>query len=183
MDRGYARARQVRTVPSGGGDFIVRTSWSSMKLLDANKKQIDLISRLSGDGFPRQEPVWVEGVAQPLRLLIRPLPPEAATRQRVRRTRRANRRCQKIDPRTVQAAGFLMLLTSLPAVSHPAEQVFDAYRDRWQIEIGFKRLKTLGRLDELPSSDPVLARTWLLANLITAVLTDDLANGIAGFPP
>jgi len=57
------------------------------------------------------------------------------------------------------------------------------YRDRWQVEIGFKRLKTLGRLDELPSADPVLARTWLLAHLIAAVLTDDLANEIVGFPP
>jgi hypothetical protein len=51
------------------------------------------------------------------------------------------------------------------------------------VAIGFKRLKTLGRLDELPSADPVLARTWLLAHLIAAVLTDDLANEIIGFPP
>jgi hypothetical protein len=28
-----------------------------------------------------------------------------------------------------------------------------------------------------------LARTWLLAHLIAAVLTDDLANDIIGFPP
>ena len=53
----------------------------------------------------------------------------------------------------------------------------------WDIEIGIKRLKTLGGLDALPSADPVLARTWLLAHLIAAVLTDDLANEIVGFPP
>ena len=44
-------------------------------------------------------------------------------------------------------------------------------------------MKTLGGLDELPSADPVLARTWLLAHLIAAVLTDDLANEIVGFSP
>jgi len=40
-----------------------------------------------------------------------------------------------------------------------------------------------GGLDKLPSADPVLARTWLLAHLIAAVLTDDLAHEIVGFPP
>ena len=58
----------------------------------------------------------------------------------------------------------------------PAEQITALYGNRWQVEIGIKRLKTLGRLDELPSADPTLARTWLLAHLIAAVLTDDLAN-------
>ena len=76
-----------------------------------------------------------------------------------------------------------MLLTSLPADAQPTERITALYGDRWQVEIGFKRLKTLGRLDELPAADPTLARTWLLAHLIAAVLTDDLANEIVGFPP
>src|ERR1700722_13179323 len=75
-----------------------------------------------------------------------------------------------------------MLLTSL-AKAQPAERIIDLYRHRWQVEIGIKRLKTLGGLDELPTADPVLSRTWLLAQLIAAVLTDDLANEIVGFPP
>jgi hypothetical protein len=70
-----------------------------------------------------------------------------------------------------------MLLTSLEADAQPIAQVIARYRDCWQVEIGFKRLKTLGRLDELPSSDPVLA------HLIAEVLTDDLANEIVDFPP
>ena len=97
--------------------------------------------------------------------------------------RKANKNSRKVDPRTLQAAGFLLLLTSLSADAQPMERVATLYRDRWQVEIGFKRLKTLGRLDELPSADPVLARTWLLAHLIAAVLTDDLANEIVGFLP
>jgi hypothetical protein len=112
---------------------------------------------------------------------MQPLPPEAAERQRARRLRKANRNSRKIDPRTFLAAGFLMLLTSLAADAQPAGRVTDLYRDRWQVEIGFKRLKTLGRLDELPSAGPVLARTWLLAHLIAAVLTDDLANALLGW--
>ena len=127
-------------------------------------------------------PQVIDALARALRLVIQPLPPEEAERQRARRRRKANKKSQKIDPRTLLAAGFVMLITSLPDTTSPG-QVLARYRDRWQVEIGFKRMKTLGGLDELASADPILARTWLLAHLIAAVLTDDLANEIVGFPP
>lgn len=199
MDRGYARARSFHAVLADGSDFITRTSWQSVALYDApNDAPNDAAYRAGAKPLPRrvnvaallmdgaplsERVVWVKGIERGLRLLIQPLPPEIAERQRLRRARKANKKSQKLDLRTAKAAGFLMLLTSLPAQSNPPEHVVASYRDRWQVEIGFKRLKTLGRLDELPSSDPALARTWLLAHLIAAVLTDDLANEIVGFPP
>jgi hypothetical protein len=183
MDRGYARVRNFKAVLEGGGNFITRISWGSVKLYDADAARVDLTALLAGTTQMREVPVWINGLPGASRLVIQPLPPEDAERQRARRVRKANRNSRQINPRTVQAAGFLMLLTSLAADAQPTEQVIALYRDRWQVEIGFKRLKTLGRLDELPSSDPVLARTWLLAHLIAAVLTDDLANEIVGFPP
>jgi hypothetical protein len=183
MDRGYARVRNFKAVLEGGGDFITRISWGSVKLYDAEGQRVDLTTLLDDTTGTREVPVWIKGVACAPRLVIQPLPPEAAERQRARRLRKANKDCRDINPRTIQAAGFLMLLTSLAADAQSPERVTELYRDRWQVEIGFKRLKTLGRLDELPSADPVLARTWLLAHLVAAILTDDLANEIVGFPP
>jgi hypothetical protein len=183
MDRGYARVRNFRAVLESGGNFITRISWGSVKLHDAEGARVDLTALLADTTQVREVPVWINGIPPASRLVIQPLPAEDAERQRARRVRKANRDSRQINPRTIQAAGFMMLLTSLAADAQPAEQVLALYRDRWQVEIGFKRLKTLGRLDELPSTDPVLARTWLLAHLIAAVLTDDLANEIVGFPP
>jgi len=183
MDRGYARVRNFKAVLEGSSDFITRISWGSVKLHDAEGQRVDLMALLRETTQTREVPVWIKGIARAIRLLIQPLPAEAAERQRARRIRKANRNSRKIDPRTIQAAGFLMLLTSLPGRTQPTERVTALYGNRWQVEIGFKRLKTLGRLDELPSADPTLARTWLLAHLIAAVLTDDLANEIVGFPP
>ena len=183
FDRGYARVRNFKDVLAEGGDFITRISWGSVKLYDAEGERVDLMALLAGTTETREVPVWLNGIARPQRLVIQPLPAEAAERQRARRLRKANKNSRKVDPRTLQAAGFLMLLTSLAAEAQSAEQVTELYPNRWQVEIGFKRLKTLGRLDELPSADLVLARTWLLAHLIAAVLTDDLANEIVGFPP
>jgi Transposase DDE domain len=183
MDRGYARVRNFKAVLEGSSDFITRISWGSVQLYDAEARRVDLTALLGETTQIREVPVWIKGIACALRLVIQPLPPEAATCQRARRIRKANRDGRTIDPRTIQAAGFLMLLTSLAADAQPAERITALYGHRWQVEIGFKRLKTLGQLDELPSADPILARTWLLAQLIAAVLTDDLANEIVGFPP
>jgi len=183
MDRGYARVRNFKAVLEGSSDFITRISWGSVQLYDAEGRRVDLTALLGETTQIREVPVWIKGIACALRLVMQPLPPEAAKCQRARRIRKANRDGRTIDPRTIQAAGFLMLLTSLAADAQPAERITELYGHRWQVEIGFKRLKTLGQLDELPSADPILARTWLLAQLIAAVLTDDLANEIVGFPP
>lgn len=184
MDRGYARVRSFQAVLREGGDFIARTGWRQLVFHDARGRRIDLMALLRGGGRRiRERRVWVKGVERPLRLVIQPLPPEIAARQRARRARKANKKSQTLDPRTAEAAGFLILLTSLPARGYSAKQVVARYPDRWQVEIGFKRMKTLGGIDELPAADPVLARTWLLAHLIGVVLIEDLVTEILAFPP
>jgi hypothetical protein len=187
MDRGYARVRSFQAVLCEGGDFIARTGWRQLVFHDAKKQRIDLMAllrqRRQRAGRFVERAVWVKGIERPLRLIIQPLPPEIAARQRVKRARTANKKSHQLDPRTAEAAGFLMLVTSLPVRGHSTRQVLDRYPDRWQVEIGFKRFKTLGGIDELPAADPDLARTWLLAHLIATVLIDDLVNEIVAFPP
>lgn len=183
QDRGYARVRNFHAVLAAQANFLTRIGWRSLRLRDADGSVLDLLAELPADDTPREREVRIEGIAQPLRLLIQRLPAEQAARQQRKRVRKAAKQGHAIDARTTRAAGYLMLLTSLPAASHPTAQAIALYGHRWQVEIGFKRLKTLGGLDRLPACDPALARTWLLAHLIAAVLADDLAHEIVGFPP
>ena len=69
-----------------------------------------------------------------------------------------------------------MLATSLPAQGYPAAEVLAAYRLRWQIELAFKRLKSLLHIDLLPTLTPEASRSWLYAHLILALLCDDLTQ-------
>lgn len=181
-DRGYARVRNFQAVLAEHSDFLTRIGWRSLRLLDADGQALDLLAMLPEGEAVCEHAVWIKGIARRLRLILQRLPPDAAAQQRRKRARKANKAGNTLDPRTTQAAGYLMLLTSLPATT-PPDRAAALYRHRWQIEIGFKRLKTLGQIDALPSADPRLARTWLLAHLIAAVLADDLAMQIVGFPP
>jgi IS4 transposase len=64
-----------------------------------------------------------------------------------------------------------------------AEQVFDLFRFRWQIELAFKRMKSLLELDDLPAKDPLLARSFIYAKLLAALLIEDLSNEFLVFSP
>ena len=68
-----------------------------------------------------------------------------------------------------------MLVTSLPAAV-PTSEVLQAYRLRWQVELAFKRLKSLLGLGRLPAKGEALARSWLLAHLIIALLIEDASR-------
>ena len=76
-----------------------------------------------------------------------------------------------------------MLVTSLPAEVSAAE-VLEAYRLRWQVELAFKRLKSLLGLDRLPARSAALARSWLLAHLIVALPIEDTSRRLLeSLPP
>ena len=186
QDRGYARLRNFAHAKSQGADFITRIGWRSVNLLHRSGERFDLVAALSAHGPEVVEHVVQIGAgrnAVPARLIIARKPPDATLRQHKRVHRKAGRKGHKTDPRTLLAAGYMMLLTSLPATVAAAEEVVRLYRMRWQIELAFKRLKSLGGLDDLPASDPRLARSWLLAHLIAAVLIEASLGEALDSPP
>ena len=175
QDRGYARLRNFAHANSQGADFITRIGWRSVNLFQPCGERFDLITALTASGPAVMEHAVRIGTgknAVSARLIIARKPPEATRRQHRRLRRKASRKGHKTDPRTLMAAGFMMLLTSLPGSRASAEEVVRLYRLRWQIELAFKRLKSLGGFDDLQASDPRLARSWLLAHLIAAVLIE-----------
>ena len=112
----------------------------------------------------------------PLRLIIQRKTPEAteATREKLRRD--ASRKQKVLDPRSLVAAEFVIVGTSLPVEGYPAGEVLAVYRLRWQIELAFKRLKSLLRMDRIPTHTEPASRSWLLAHLIMALLCDNLSQ-------
>jgi len=189
-DRGYAKGDGLHHLMRGGADFVVRVSWNSLSLRNARGEPFDMADQLEQlDQACHAEwqavAVTPSGQTVPVRLLVQRKPPEAIEREIKRITEKAarrgrTRRSGKPDPRSLLTAQFTILATTLV---EPADQVFDLYRLRWQIEIAFKRLKSLLHIDQLPAKHPALARTWLLAHIIAALLIEDHAAEVLDSPP
>jgi hypothetical protein len=185
-DRGYAVRKDVGHVLGSGAWLIVRIGWSKLPLEQVSGQPFDLIAWLkqvpSDPTAPaRAAAVWV---ATPqgrfaVRLIARAIPEQAAEEAR-RRLRKATRKHGRtVDERSLLVAGFVLLVTNLPETVWPAEQVLQFYRFRWQVELYFRRLKSLLHLDQLRAKDPQLAQVYLLGKLLGALLIDRLQRGLA----
>lgn len=179
-DRGFSRAAAMAEYLAAGqgrADFIVRLRWNALVLHHRDGPRCDLIATLRALP-PGHDPHQLDldadlgGARLPLRLVVLRKPPEAAEAARRALHRQASRKQKTLLPQTLVAAEFIILATSLPAQDMPPEQVLAAYRLRWQIELAFKRLKSLLRIDRLPTVTPAASRSWLHAHLLMALLCD-----------
>src|SRR6266446_3843183 len=118
-----------------------------------------------------------------LRLVIRRKEPEQAEAEQKRLLKDAKKRGKQPDPRSLEAAKYMLLLTSLPAATFPPADILALYRFRWQIELAFKRFKSLAGLDMLPAKKPELARAWIYARLIVAIIAEQIAGQVPDSSP
>jgi len=191
-DRYYARPRDLRPVIDAGADFIVRTGWNSLRLLQPNGEPFDLFAALAAQ-VEQEGEVQVhihEGPkgASPLdplilRLVIRRKEPEQAEAELKRLRKDAQKRGKQPDPRSLEAAKYILLLTSLPVTVFPPADILALYRFRWQIELAFKRFKSLAGLDMVPARKPELARAWIYARLIVAIIAEQIAGQVPDSSP
>jgi hypothetical protein len=192
-DRGYANAQawqrflQSREEQT---DFIVRMRWSSIRLIDEAGEVFDIITWLktrAAESEDHEITVWAcsgkHQIPKQIRLIARRKTPEAIEKAHKDLRRHASRKQHETDPRSYVAAEFLVLATSLPAEEFPATEVLAVYRLRWQIELAFKRLKSLIRIDEIRTRTEAGTRCWLYANLIVALLADDCSQDFLGSFP
>jgi hypothetical protein len=119
----------------------------------------------------------------PVRLIVQRKPPAAADASRQALQRAAARKGKTLDPRSLVAAEFMLLVTSLPRSGYSAPAILAAYRLRWQIELAFKRLKSLLHIDRLPTRTERGSQSWLYAHLILALLCDDLSQDVLEASP
>ena len=189
-DRGYAKAPDLAAMADKGTDYIVRTGWNATRLRTRAGGCFNLLRALRGtrEHETREFQLAIaldraEKQLLPVRLIaLRKSDIDAAAS--VRRVRKDGQRHGKTPKReTFEAAKYVFLLTSLAPDQAAADEVLALYRLRWQIELLFKRLKSLLRIDELPNKDPAAARCWILANLLAALLLEDQARLFLDTPP
>jgi hypothetical protein len=175
-DQGYSHRQGVDWVLSQKGHVIVRLQGSNFPLLDRAGRGLDLLPALRGlhghepgiwdvqfEAHSRRRwPVWLHALRKSQ---------EAAQRakKRLRKERGIHVRAD-----TLELAEYILVLTSLPPTELPAMQALALYCGRWQIELVIKVLKSLLGVGDLAKYDQDVARAWIQAKLLVALLIERL---------
>lgn len=189
-DRGHAYAASLGPMLAAGAQVVVRTNWQNLPLWTVENKRLDVIAWLK-ERFADATVGYQEQVVRlptpqgdfHVRLVACRLPLEAAERARAKVRKNAQKKGRTPDERTLFACGFVLLLTNLPAEHWETTSIFELYRLRWQIELVFKRCKSLFHFDELRAFDPALVQTYLLGKLLASLLIDALTGNVAAIQP
>jgi hypothetical protein len=112
------------------------------------------------------------GQRYPVRLVAAKLPPTATRRARGRARRKAQKAARRITAPTLAVAGWLLLITTLDASTWSLAEVLYVYRARWQVELVFKRMKQLLRLNQIRSQHATSVEATVRALLIAWALQE-----------
>lgn len=181
-DRNYLSPHGLGAAYAAGAAVLIRLRWRHLSLLDARGRPFHALqhSKRLKVGEVRDWPVTAmddAGHHIAGRVVVIRLSRVVAEKSQRRLDRVAQRKSHMRDPKSIEAANYIMVFTTLSTETLNATGVLELYRSRWQIELAFKRLKQLMGLGRLPHRDARAARTWILAKLVVSLLIEQfLAN-------
>ncbi len=188
-DRVYGVRPGLLHVVSQGADVLTRFVLSNLPLESLNGAPFDLLwhlrrlkARQMGD-WPVQTRDDGQGMISGRVVAV------AKTRQAAERAQQdVRRQAQKhggatVKPETLEAAKYIFVFTTARREDLSASHALEMYRGRWQIELVFKRLKSILGLGHLRKTDPESAKAWLQGKLLVAFLIEALIRcGESFFP-
>ena len=187
-DRGYCHRQGVARVLQHKGDVIVRLNSTGFPLSSADSDRpfelLPHLRRLRG----HQPSEWAvrfeaDGKLWPARLCAVRKSRTATERARKKIRRLSSKKQTRGRPETLEFAEYVYVLTSLSRDVLDTRDVLDLYRARWQVELCFKRMKSLLRLGHVPKRSDESARAWIEGKLLTVLLTERLVSEARFFSP
>lgn len=188
-DRGYAHPRGVAHVVANGGHVLVRTNLKALSLRQEDGSKFPILSkaRLLKDNEIGDWDVWIHHGNKKIKgrlCVVRkdPAAREKARKKALRLRQKSHGKKGKIREDTLKASEYIFIFTTLDR-TFTAVQVFEIYRFRWQVELGFKRLKSIMKVGNLHNKNPATARAWLHGKMLVALLTEALIRSADSFSP
>lgn len=187
-DRGYCHREGVAHVVQLQGDVVVRLNSTNFPLLrDDGKTSFDLLPHLRSlkSTRPAQWAVCFLAFGQVFKARLCAIRKSKVAAEQAKKKIRseASKKGKKLKPETLEFAEYIFVLTTLPQDVLSAAEVLALYRARWQIELCFKRVKSLLRLGHLPKRSDESARAWIQGKLLTVMLIEKLIDEAKFFSP
>lgn len=189
-DRGYSNAAGIEHVVSQGADVLVRVNRGALPLYSRTNKAfaIEPFLRRIQEGQVVERKVRIrlhtdsrrcERIVDG-RLIATRLPADKADEARRRLRSEIG---SSVTAEALEMAAYVALFTTAPTARLAADQCLATYRLRWQIELLFKRWKSLCHFDRLPNerSDTILS--WLYGKLLLGLILDRIASEVPTLSP
>ena len=175
-DRGYGYRRSVATAVRQQADVVVRIHPATFPLETEAGQPCNVLRWLRHPGGAEREwRGWCRWAGQryPVRLVAAKLDPTATRRARCRARRKAQKAGRTLTTPTLAVAGWLLLITTLDPGTWSTADVLYIYRARWQVELVFKKMKQLLRLNQIRSKHLTSVEATVRALLIAWALHED----------
>jgi hypothetical protein len=181
-DRTYPTKNGISHCLLNGADFIMRIRYDAFAVCDEEGEKIDLLREIKKAKVNQAVdiPVIVDltkhGMGmQKLRICALRKSREAIEKTMKKMDWDCRRKEREVSPEARRFNECIVAITSLPD-SIGADDVIAAYRYRWQVELYFKRLKSLLETGEVPKKRSECMETWLNGKMILAVLYEVLLS-------
>lgn len=180
-DAAYCNPPGVAAAVEQGADVCMRLSRLSLPLVDENGRPFPLMRKIKSlrrAGEAGEWWVWVRSGEQEIAGRLCGIRKSEEATQRAHRllTLKQRRRKGKVTPEKKEYARYVLVFTTLSKSQATTRQVLECDRLRWQIELTFKRLKSVVQLGHIPKQDDQSSRAWLYGKLFVALLSQKLAR-------
>lgn len=113
----------------------------------------------------------------PLRICAVPKTEEEIKMEEKKIRRRDSKKQRKTSDETKFTHRYMFVMTSLPG-SISAEKILEFYRLRWQVELVFKRYKSLLNSGNIPTKTEKAGEVWLNGKMLIALLIEKYLGDI-----
>lgn len=170
-DLGFFSLKQFKTDAEQGVWWFSRYK-AGTNLYDQQGEPIDLLAWLRQQTADQADLPVQLGKTDRLdcRLLVSRVPPAATEKRRYNLKEYARKKQTPLTANLLALAEWTLLLTNLPPELLSIPEALVLLRVRWQIELLFKRWKSLFKIDEWRSTDIWRILTELYAKLLSAVI-------------
>lgn len=170
-DLGYFSIAVFSAIATAGSYFLSRIQWSTI-ISVAGFRAGNVIEFLNSQKSNLVD-CWVEiGTADRLtcRLIAWRVPPDIAANRRRKLYLAATKRGREVTAASLTACDWMFLVTNLPLEKLSVSEAIVLYRARWQIELLFKRWKSVGLVAELHGKNDAEKMVRLWAKLCAALI-------------
>jgi hypothetical protein len=180
-DRIYGSIPGIHYLNKQGSEYVLRLRARAFTVYNEQGRKISLLGRLKGlkTGENRSFEVRYlhDGEYMPLRIcaMKKDRDSERAGLKRLKKTNQRKKQGAEVSELQSAYNKYIIVATSL-SEDISAAQVLELYRMRWQIELVFKRLKSLFRYNEIPMKLDKTAYAWFYGKLLLAALCERLVN-------